>query len=232
METAKRILTKEKIDRQLASQYPLTPFMSIKDGCNSKKVIFDMHDSLDDKIDKVISMMNKLTAQDNNQKKQFKPKINQGRRRGQSRYNYDQGTYQNRYRSNSGDRRTSFRGGGQYRQNYRGGPHYVNNDWNDFRRDNFRECKITEVKILEVDIEGIIEMTTLEEVEVGLGKDYIQVILEGMTEIVVVGQGQDQEPVLIEIELDALCVGNMIILLKTVQICKQKRTITTNTTYV
>ena len=31
------------------------------------------------------------------------------------------------------------------------------------------KCRITGVKILEVDIEGITEMTTLEEVEVGLG---------------------------------------------------------------
>ena len=53
---------------------------------------------------------------------------------------------------------------------------------------------------LEVDIEGIIEMTTLEEEEVGLGKDNIQVILEGMTEIVVVGLDQVQELVLVETE--------------------------------
>ena len=45
--------------------------------------------------------------------------------------------------------------------------------------------KIIEVKILEVDIKVIIEMTTLEEVEVGLGKDNIQVILEGMIEVAV-----------------------------------------------
>ena len=44
------------------------------------------------------------------------------------------------------------------------------------------KCKITEVKSLGVDMEGIIETRTLEEVEVGLGKDSIQVILEGMTE--------------------------------------------------
>ena len=35
------------------------------------------------------------------------------------------------------------------------------------------ECKITEVKILKVDIEAVAEMTTLEEVEVDLGKDNI-----------------------------------------------------------
>ena len=75
--------------------------------------------------------------------------------------------------------------------------------------------KITEVKILEVDTEGIIEMIILEEVGVGLETDNIQVILKGMIEVVV-GLDQDQELTLIEIELDAISVGNMIILLRTV----------------
>ena len=34
----KRILRKEKIDRQIASQSSSTPFKKIKDGNNSKKV--------------------------------------------------------------------------------------------------------------------------------------------------------------------------------------------------
>ena len=37
IETAKRILTKEKIDRQLVGQTSLMPFMNIKDGYISKK---------------------------------------------------------------------------------------------------------------------------------------------------------------------------------------------------
>ena len=41
------------------------------------------------------------------------------------------------------------------------------------------ECKIIKVKILEMDIEVIMETKTLEEVEVGLERDNIQVILEG-----------------------------------------------------
>ena len=36
VETAKRIQTKEKIERQLAEQSSSTPFMSIKDGYNKK----------------------------------------------------------------------------------------------------------------------------------------------------------------------------------------------------
>ena len=70
-------------DRQLAGQSYSTPFMNIKDGYNGKAT-FGMQDRLDDKIDKLTLMMSKLTAQGNNQNKQFKPKICQGKWRGQS----------------------------------------------------------------------------------------------------------------------------------------------------
>ena len=46
--------------------------MNINDGYCSNKITFDMQDSLDD-----TSMMSKWTAQDDNQNKQFKPKIYQ-----------------------------------------------------------------------------------------------------------------------------------------------------------
>ena len=58
-------------------------------------------------------------------------------------------------------------------------------------------------------------MNTLEEVEVGLEKDSIQIILEEVIKAVI-GQDQVQEQVLIEIESDVLHVESMIILLKTV----------------
>ena len=74
VETAKRILTKEKIDRQLAGQSSSMPFMNIKDQYVSKKVTFYTQDSLDEKIDRFASMMSKLIAQDDAQTKQFKPK--------------------------------------------------------------------------------------------------------------------------------------------------------------
>ena len=47
----------------------LTPFMNKKDGYISKKVTFDIQDSLDEKIDRLTSMMSKLAAQDNNPNK-------------------------------------------------------------------------------------------------------------------------------------------------------------------
>ena len=108
IETAKRILIKEKIDRQLAGQSFSTPFMNIKDRYISKKVTFDMQDGLEEKIDRLTSMMSKLTTQDDSQNKQFKPK-----RRGQTknfcnRHSYDQRNYQNRHRSNIGDMRILF----------------------------------------------------------------------------------------------------------------------------
>ena len=119
VETAKRILTKEKIDRQLAGQLSLTLCMNIRDGHNSKKEdTFETPDRLYDKIDKLTSMITKLTAQGNSENKQFKPKIYQDKRRGQTRNYYDQGNCQNRYRSNSGDRRMSFWGRTQYGQHF------------------------------------------------------------------------------------------------------------------
>ena len=36
VETAKRILTKEKIDRKLAGQSLSTPFISVKDSCSKR----------------------------------------------------------------------------------------------------------------------------------------------------------------------------------------------------
>ena len=77
------------------------------------------------------------------------------------------------------------------------------------------QTRITEVKIIEVDIEEIIEMIIMKEVEVGLGMDTIPII-EGMKEATV-GLDQVQELVQIEIELGVINVGNMIILLKIVQ---------------
>ena len=86
----KRILTKEQIDRQLAGQSTTTPFMCIQEGYssnNEKTVAFDTQDVLDNKIDKLSSMMSKLSAQGSSQNRPLKPKNYQGRKRGQGRNN-------------------------------------------------------------------------------------------------------------------------------------------------
>ena len=72
VEMAKRILTKEKIDRQLAGQTSSTPFMSVRDGHN-KRVTFDTTDDIEQKIDKLMTMMGKLVTKDEGQSKPFKP---------------------------------------------------------------------------------------------------------------------------------------------------------------
>ena len=82
--------------------------MNIKDSYVYKRVTFDTKDGLEEEIDRLTTMMSKLTSQDDEQNKQFKPKIYQGKRRGQMRKsydknNYDQRNYQNRYRSDSRD---------------------------------------------------------------------------------------------------------------------------------
>ena len=72
VETTQRILTEEKIDRQLASQTSSTHFMSIRDY-SSKRVTFDMMDNIEQKIDKLTSMMGKLVTEDKGQNKPFNP---------------------------------------------------------------------------------------------------------------------------------------------------------------
>ena len=83
--------------------------MGIKDSYN-EKVTFDTQEGLEDKIDKLTVMMGKLAARYNGTNRQFKPQIYQSRRMGQTRnfynsHNYDRRNDQNRYRSNSRDRR-------------------------------------------------------------------------------------------------------------------------------
>ena len=83
-------------------------------------------------------MMSQLTTKDDGLNKQFKPKIFQDKRRGQTknfydRCNYDQRNYQNRYRSDSRDGRISFSGRIQHGQSYRDRPRYEQSYRNDFR---------------------------------------------------------------------------------------------------
>ena len=89
VETAKRILTKEKLDKQLTGQTSTSLFMSIRDGTD-RRVSFNTREELGDKIDKLTMIMSKLAAKDNHERKTFKPQIYKSR--GQNR-SYDQGGY-------------------------------------------------------------------------------------------------------------------------------------------
>ena len=78
VETAKRILCKEKLDRQLTGQSLSTPFMSIRDGHN-RQISFGTKEELGDKIDALAVMIGKLTTRDSGTGRQFKPQIYQNR---------------------------------------------------------------------------------------------------------------------------------------------------------
>ena len=101
VEMAKRILMKEKIDRQLAGQTSSTLFMNMKEGFG-KKVTFDTTDGIEQKIDKLMVMLGKLVMEDEGKNRQFKPQVYQSNRgRGQARCNYDQRGFQDRFRPNN-----------------------------------------------------------------------------------------------------------------------------------
>ena len=64
VDITKRILTKEKLDKQLTGQTCTSPFMSIREGTN-KRVSFYTRDKLGDKIDKLTIVMGKLAVTEN-----------------------------------------------------------------------------------------------------------------------------------------------------------------------
>ena len=112
VDMAKRILTKEKLDKQLTGQTPTSPFMSVRDGTD-RRVSFNTREELGDKIDKLTVIMSKLAAKDSHERRPFKPQMYKSR--GQSR-SYGKGGYQTR--SDSGSRRYIVNN--RSRQNYRG----------------------------------------------------------------------------------------------------------------
>ena len=114
VETAKRILTKEKLDKQLTGQTSTSLFMNIRDG-TERKVSFYARDELGDKIDKLTVMMSRLAAKDSYEKRPLKPQIY--RSRGQNR-SYSQRGYQNRS-SRSDSRNRGQYGNNRPRQNFR-----------------------------------------------------------------------------------------------------------------
>ena len=107
VETAKRILIKERLDKQLTGQTSTSPFMNIRDG-TERKVSFNARDELGDKIDKLTVMMSRLAAKDSYEKRAIQPQIYKSR--GQNR-SYSPRGYQNR------SSRSDSRNRGQYGNN-------------------------------------------------------------------------------------------------------------------
>ena len=114
VETAKRVLTKEKLDKRLTGQKPTSPFMHVRDG-TKRKVSFNARDELGDKMDKLTVMMSRLAANDSYNKRPFKPQIYKSG--GQNR-SYSQRGYQNRS-GRSDNRNRGQYGNNRPRRNYR-----------------------------------------------------------------------------------------------------------------
>ena len=138
------MLTKEKIDKQLAGQSSSTPFMSMRDS-QGKKVSFDTQDNLEQKIDKLMVMMGKLVTEDEGCTKPFRPQIYQsGRGRIQNRGNFCGRFRNNMYRGHAlydqnfrGRYRGNFNNRGNYGYNARGSQRYRKN-YSDYKRKNYR----------------------------------------------------------------------------------------------
>ena len=139
IDLAKRVLTKEKLDRQLTGQSS-TPFMrvTINDNCSTQNnhkrgVTFDAMETLErnsDCIDRLTSLVSDMKMTMDRKQSPYKPRIYQGRSRNQ---NTNQQNFTPRNRSFS---RGRSQGGnrGNYRNNYR--PNYRNRSrgrWNNHR---------------------------------------------------------------------------------------------------
>ena len=124
VDAAKRVLTKENVDKQLSGQTAnSTPFMKMGDTAHpGKKVSINPQDLIGEKLENLTSMMYKMSIQQQEEKKLFKPQVYPKRGRGQRRQNFG-----NRDRSRNNDRQ---------RQNFR---QTQNRHGNDNRRGSYRQ---------------------------------------------------------------------------------------------
>ena len=135
--TAKREMIKEKIDRQKTGQLSTSPFMQVNDCTQSsdrtskRGVTYDAKETLErqsENIDKLTSLVSKMNVKMDKKETPYKPRVYQGRPRGQRRNR--QQTFQpcNRYFSRDRNRnRGNYHNRNYNRSNYR-----------DRSRDNYR----------------------------------------------------------------------------------------------
>ena len=147
---AKRVLAKEKLDRQLTGQSS-TPFMrvTINDNCSTqnnhkKGVTLDTMETLErnsDCIDRLTSLVSNMKMTMDRKQSPYNPRIYQGRSRNQNTNRQD---FTPRNRSFSrGRNQGGNRGNYNYRSNYR--PNYTdrsrgrwNNHWSGDRSNNYQ----------------------------------------------------------------------------------------------
>ena len=135
VDTAKRVLMKEKTNRQLLGQSDTTtPFMKVGDVHNSNRntVSFNTQDPIWEQLDNLTSMVYNMSIQKEEYNRPFKPVVHQKRRRGQN-----QQTSRDRDRNRSSSRdRAYYRW--HYDQNFRPSYRRQSQDRQDNRRGNYR----------------------------------------------------------------------------------------------
>ena len=92
VETAKRFLMKEKIDRQFTGQSS-TPFMNLNDKKSKKGVSFDAKDVLErnsESMERMTAFMDNMYIKLDQKDISYKPQVYQKRGRGQNRQNRGQ----------------------------------------------------------------------------------------------------------------------------------------------
>ena len=140
VETAKRLLTKEQMDKK-SGQATTSPFMQTSQGNsksksktekNEKKVSFSAVEAIErttDSTERLASLMDKMNTKLYRREDQYRPRIYQGRGR-------DHGYRQNNYRSKNRSYSTDW-----YQNNYRGRENYNrggNRNYRSNHRDNSR----------------------------------------------------------------------------------------------
>ena len=141
VDVAKRVLTKEKIDRQLSGQSgATTPYMKVDVHHSNRKIMsFSTQYRIREQLDSLTSMVYSMSIQKEGSSISFKPQIHQQRKRGQ---NWENFVDRDRNRSFSRDR-------GNYRQNIRPNHRRQSEDRCDNSRGNFK----TKIMVLEVTVE-------------------------------------------------------------------------------
>ena len=121
VETAKRFLTKEKINRQMTGQSS-TPFMKLSDR-KRKSVTFETKEALErtsENMERTTALMDKMYIKLEQKDVPYKPQIYQ-RGRGQNQKQFNRGNNWRGYRSFNRNRSESNRGYGRSRGNFRRG---------------------------------------------------------------------------------------------------------------
>ena len=128
VKTAKRFVTKEKIDRQMTGQN-ITPFMKLTEK-KRKAVTFDAREALEktsENMERMTVLMDKMYIKLDQKEVPYKPQIYQ-RCRGQNRQQFRQGNNWRGYRSFSRNHIEGNRGYGRGRSDFQRG---------NFQRGNF-----------------------------------------------------------------------------------------------